>query len=515
MIFQQFNLVPRLDVVSNVLHGTLNRRSTLATMFNLYPEDDIIRAIDILDRLGIAEHAPKRAEALSGGQQQRVAIARALMQDPTIILADEPIASLDPMNAQLVMQALRDIHEQDGRMVIANLHTLDTARRYCDRVIGMRQGRIVFDGTPAQLTTGVARDIYGADASFSEATTSTPDRNAVRPSRNGGGAITPIIFSSPASDPRGPICKKERRPMNKLLAAAFATTALATGAVAQTEAISEFRIGILGGENAQDRMNSNECMRAMTEDALGVPTKLFAPADYNGVIQGLLGGTLDMAWLGASAYAAVYLQDAEAVEPVLVKINVDGSYGYHSIGFARADSGITKLEDVKGKVFGFGDPNSTSGYLIPSIEIPQMGEEITMDSGAYFGEVKFTGGHEQTIVAVNNGDIDAGVTWADGQGNWEDGYNSGALRKAVDAGLVDMNDLVEIWRSKPIPEGPVVLRTSLPQDVKDKMTALVDNLYENDPDCAYGVAAGDSLGFDPITHDAYVSIIEARKAKSN
>ncbi len=140
MIFQQFNLVPRMDVVSNVLHGTLNRRSTLSTMFNLYPDADIRRAIDILERLGIAEHAPKRAEALSGGQQQRVAIARALMQDPKIILADEPIASLDPMNAQIVMQSLRDIHEQDSRTVIANLHTLDTARRYCDRVIGMRDG---------------------------------------------------------------------------------------------------------------------------------------------------------------------------------------------------------------------------------------------------------------------------------------------------------------------------------------------------------------------------------------
>lgn len=173
MIFQQFNLVPRMDVVSNVLHGTLNRRSTLATMFNLYPQDDIHRAIDILDRLGIAEHAPKRAEALSGGQQQRVAIARALMQDPKIILADEPIASLDPMNAQVVMEALRRIHEEDGRMVIANLHTLDTARRYCDRIIGMRQGRIVFDGTGAQLTTGAARDIYGADEHFSEDATST------------------------------------------------------------------------------------------------------------------------------------------------------------------------------------------------------------------------------------------------------------------------------------------------------------------------------------------------------
>ena len=173
MIFQQFNLVPRMDVVSNVLHGTLNRRSTLSTLFNLYPAEDISAAIDILDRLGIAEHAPKRAEALSGGQQQRVAIARALMQDPKIILADEPIASLDPMNAQVVMQALRRIHEEDGRMVIANLHTLDTARRYCDRVIGMRAGKIVFDATPDKLTTDMAREIYGAGEEFSEAATST------------------------------------------------------------------------------------------------------------------------------------------------------------------------------------------------------------------------------------------------------------------------------------------------------------------------------------------------------
>ncbi|WP_042252787.1 phosphonate ABC transporter ATP-binding protein [Paracoccus sp. PAMC 22219] len=173
MIFQQFNLVPRMDVVSNVLHGILNRRGTLQTVLNLWPRADIVRALEILDRLGIAEQAPKRAEALSGGQQQRVAIARALMQDPRIILADEPIASLDPMNAQIVMDTLRRINVEDGRMVIANLHTLDTARRYCDRVIGMRDGRVVFDGLPSQLTTGVARDIYGADADFNESATST------------------------------------------------------------------------------------------------------------------------------------------------------------------------------------------------------------------------------------------------------------------------------------------------------------------------------------------------------
>ena len=176
MIFQQFNLVPRMDVVSNVLHGTLNKRSTVATFFNLYPRSDIHTAIEILGRLGVAEHAAKRAEALSGGQQQRVAIARALMQDPKIILADEPIASLDPMNAQIVMETLRRIHDEDGRTVIANLHTLDTARRYCDRVIGMRNGNVVFDGTPSALTTEVARKIYGAGSDFSEAATSTEIR---------------------------------------------------------------------------------------------------------------------------------------------------------------------------------------------------------------------------------------------------------------------------------------------------------------------------------------------------
>jgi phosphonate transport system substrate-binding protein len=205
-----------------------------------------------------------------------------------------------------------------------------------------------------------------------------------------------------------------------------------------------------------------------------------------------------VAWLGASGYAKTYLTDPDAVEPILVKVNMDGSYGYHSIAFARKDSGITSLEDLKGKTFGFGDPNSTSGYLIPSIEIPQQ-TGASMESGDYFGEVKFTGGHEQTIVAVANGDIDAGVSWADGLGAWEDGYNSGALRKAVDAGLVDMNELVEIWKSKPIPEGPVVLRQALPEDVKLKVTALWASLKSIDPDCAYGVLQGEALGFMPIT----------------
>ncbi len=295
--------------------------------------------------------------------------------------------------------------------------------------------------------------------------------------------------------------------MKRLLAALLATSTLAAPAFAQD--ITGFNIGILGGENAQDRLANQECYRAAIEEELGVPVKLFTPADYDGVIQGLLGGTLDMAWLGASSYAKIYLTDPEAVSPVLVKQNMDGTIGYYSIGFARADSGITSLDDMDGKSFGFGDPNSTSGYLIPNVEISQAGYSMTPND--YFGDIRFTGGHEQTIVAVANGDVDAGVTYADAQGNWEDGYNSGALRKAVDAGLVDMNQIVQIWQSKEIVEGPMVVRNVLPEDVRAKVTQLTADLWENDPTCAYGVGNGEAKDFIPVTHDQYQSIIDARK----
>jgi len=294
--------------------------------------------------------------------------------------------------------------------------------------------------------------------------------------------------------------------MKKIAALLAATTTLATPVFAQ-DAITEFRIGILGGENAQDRLTSQECYRAKIEEMLGVPVKLFTPADYDGVIQGLIGGSLDLAWLGASAYAKIYMTDPAAVELALTKQNVDGSTGYFSIGFARKDSGITSMEDAKGKTFAFADPNSTSGYLVPGAELQAMFGPLD----AYFSEVRFSGGHEQSIVGVANGDFQAGVSWADGLGAWEDGYNSGAFRRAADAGLVDMNDIVEIWKSKMIPEGPMVVRAALPADVKEKVIQMTADLHETDKTCAYGVAAGDALDFVPVTHVEYEGVVAARK----
>ena len=185
MIFQQFNLVPRLDVLTNVMLGRLNHRSSLASLLNIFSDGERAMAIAALERLGIERAALQRAGTLSGGQQQRVAIARALMQRPRMILADEPIASLDPRNAQIVMQSLRDINRNDGITVVTNLHTLDTARAYCERIVGMQAGKVVFDGGPDELTEAAARSIYGADGledAFSEAVTSTSLAPA-RPSR--------------------------------------------------------------------------------------------------------------------------------------------------------------------------------------------------------------------------------------------------------------------------------------------------------------------------------------------
>lgn len=174
MIFQQFNLVPRLNVLTNVLLGRLNHRSTLLNLIGSFSIEERAMAIASLERLGIAQTALQRAGTLSGGQQQRVAIARALMQQPKMLLADEPIASLDPMNAKIVMDSLRSINEEEGITVITNLHTLDTARSYCERVIGMSAGAVVFDGPASELTRAAVKMIYGADGDeLSEDITST------------------------------------------------------------------------------------------------------------------------------------------------------------------------------------------------------------------------------------------------------------------------------------------------------------------------------------------------------
>ncbi len=164
MIFQQFNLVGRLDVLTNVLMGRLSSMPQWRSLTQMWPEEDRALAMSALEEFEMAALAAQRTDQLSGGQQQRVAIARALVQQPDIILADEPIASLDPRNTRIVMDALLRINKQLGITVMCNLHSLELARTYCDRLIGMSAGRVVFDGSPADLTDDIARELYDLEA---------------------------------------------------------------------------------------------------------------------------------------------------------------------------------------------------------------------------------------------------------------------------------------------------------------------------------------------------------------
>ncbi|WP_174508177.1 phosphonate ABC transporter ATP-binding protein [Klebsiella oxytoca] len=164
MIFQDFCLVPRLDVLTNVLLGRLSQTSTLKSLFKIFPDADRARAISLLEWMNMLPHALQRAENLSGGQMQRVAICRALMQNPGILLADEPVASLDPKNTQRIMNVLREISEQ-GISVMVNLHSVELVKEYCTRVIGVAKGNIIFDDHPSRLTQDILHQLYGDEIS--------------------------------------------------------------------------------------------------------------------------------------------------------------------------------------------------------------------------------------------------------------------------------------------------------------------------------------------------------------
>jgi phosphonate transport system substrate-binding protein len=299
--------------------------------------------------------------------------------------------------------------------------------------------------------------------------------------------------------------------LKTILLGTVALVALASGVTATyAEDLKEFRVGILGGENEADRLKNYACFADHLKAEFGFDkVSLFPAADYDGVIQGLLGGTLDFAELGAAGYAGVYLKDPKAVTPILTTEQTDGSTGYFSVMVARKDSGMTTLADAKGKSLGYADPDSTSGYLVPLVSLPA---DIGMPIDQYFSGTSFNGGHENLVLAVLDKKVDVGTTWASGVGDFKDGYTSGNLRKMVDKGTLDMNDVVQLWKSPLIPNGPMVVRTELGADWIKKLTDFLVAFPTKDKACFEAVQGGDYNGYVPVTAEFYSTIIEARKA---
>jgi phosphonate transport system ATP-binding protein len=165
MIFQQFNIVKRLSVIENVLSGGLGYQSIVKSTLRMFSRDDERHALVNLKRVGLLDHAYKRADELSGGEQQRVAIARTLMQEPALILADEPVSSLDPKLSRVVLDILQRVCREDGITALVSLHTLELTREYADRVIGLKDGQIVFDGPTPELSDAIVDSVYGQNGS--------------------------------------------------------------------------------------------------------------------------------------------------------------------------------------------------------------------------------------------------------------------------------------------------------------------------------------------------------------
>ncbi|QDY70521.1 phosphonate ABC transporter ATP-binding protein [Qingshengfaniella alkalisoli] len=177
MVFQGFNLVDRLTVMENVQSGRLGYISTWAAVTRRYPKEDIRRAYELMERVGIAHYANKRADELSGGERQRVGVVRALMQKPEILLADEPTASLDPKTSEQIMALLRDLARELSLPVLINIHNVNEAKQYTDRIVGMRYGRIIFDGLPGELDEDAMEKIYSGSPAADRAT-AEPARQA-------------------------------------------------------------------------------------------------------------------------------------------------------------------------------------------------------------------------------------------------------------------------------------------------------------------------------------------------
>ena len=279
---------------------------------------------------------------------------------------------------------------------------------------------------------------------------------------------------------------------------------------ARAATLTEFRVGLLGGENTQDRLARYDAFQKLLSEHLHIPVKLFPAADFAGVMQGIAAGQLEAAEFGASSFAGAWL-DCKCVEPLVVPQEKDGSIFYYSVMVVRADSGIKTLADMKGHSLAWADPNSTSGYLIPSATLKTLG--IKLDDGAYFSRTGFSGGHEQGVVAVLNKQYDAAVTWTSGQGEISEGYSRGALRSMVDHNMLNMADIAIIWRSGKIPNGPWAVRSVLPADVKTSFADFLLALPKANRKVYDDVEHGSGVGYVPATMELYKDIIDLRLAE--
>jgi phosphonate transport system substrate-binding protein len=294
----------------------------------------------------------------------------------------------------------------------------------------------------------------------------------------------------------------------KLLTTTALVAIMATAATAEgwKDDYQVLKFGILSGENEKDRLMRNEPLRVYLEETLGVQVEIFTAGNYDGVIQAMAADQIEIGRYGSSSYAAAYTATDGGVVPTLTTLKKDGTTGYYSIVVTRCDSGIKSLEDAKGKVHAFADPDSTSGYAVPYFNMVNREGFKPED---HFGTVTFSGSHEAGVQGVFNGTFDTAATYMNNPEN-------SVYTRMENKGMIEAGEICTIWESPEITSGPWTFRKNLPEALIEDVTAAIETLPEADPE-GYKLYssfdpddANPSVGFTRVDHDRYQWIVDMR-----
>ncbi len=263
----------------------------------------------------------------------------------------------------------------------------------------------------------------------------------------------------------------------------------------------ELRFGILSGENEKDRIQRYSKFKEYLEKENGLPVKIYTASSYDGVIQAIAADQIEFAFFGSSSYAAAYTETNGGVDPLVSRLQSDGSTGYYSIVAVRCDSGYEKLEDLKGKTLAFADPDSTSGYAVPYYNMLKQG----FDPETYFGATPFSGAHETGVLGVTNGQFDAAATYMTNE-------QSGIIQRMVGKGMIEAGVVCPIWKSPEITSGPFTARNNLPGEMKEEIATMLMEIPDKDPE-AFASMTGDpkQVGWIRVNHERYDWIVEMRE----
>jgi phosphonate transport system substrate-binding protein len=296
--------------------------------------------------------------------------------------------------------------------------------------------------------------------------------------------------------------------LSGILALAITVTSLLSIRSANAESTGwrkqfpKLRYGVQSVETQAASLTRYKAFREYVKKKLGVELELFLASEYAGVTQAIAAKQIEMMDMGASGYAAAWLETKGGVEPMVVPTNGDGTIGYHAVAIVRSDSPYRTLADLKGKVWAWAEPNSASGYLFPLVGLRKMG----LEPEKHFGKVVFSGGHEQSIVGVLDKAYDGAVTWTD---NVEK-HSRGGLHMMLSRNLLKKEDIRIIWVSELIPNPVIAIRSDLPGQMKADLKVMFLNLHKDDPKVFREVARGESQGYKEVDHAVYQIAVDLR-----